>query len=192
MKTSFIIKIRWKLIFHKKYLLLKSGDYMIYFDIDGVLAIQKWDENNLAKPLYSGGLKVCKPIQEAAKILVERGYDVAVLSHCSNFYEKEYKIDWIKENFPFIKKERVNFPDVCFPKNTFISPKENDILVDDMVKNLEIWDGKKVGCVNGINSFTSDFRMLGYPMIRTSFHGKRIADVIEDVLLNRYDKKDEE
>jgi 5'(3')-deoxyribonucleotidase len=165
---------------------------MIYFDIDGVLAIQKWDENNLAKPLYPDGLRVCKPIRDAAKILVERGYDVGVLSHCSNFYEKEYKIDWLKENFPFIKKEFINFPDVCFPKNTFISPKENDILVDDMLKNLVLWQGKRVGCVNAVNSFTSTFKDINCPLIRISFHANRIADIIEDVLLDRYNPKKDE
>ncbi len=84
----------------------------IFVDMDGVIADYRFGEGNNIINNIAGTYGNKRPIKTTINNLKEISKnvkcDMHIISSCLFKEQKEEKIDWIKENIPFINKNNVN------------------------------------------------------------------------------------
>jgi 5'-nucleotidase len=117
----------------------------------------------LFKPKFFGTAKVIEGSQKVIKELNKK-YEVFIVSSAMEFPQSlPEKFDWLKENFPFIKWQQIVF---CGSKKLI----KGDIMIDDHLKNLEFFEGKKI-------LFTAPHNALAEGYIRAE-NWNEIAEIL--------------
>jgi len=81
---------------------------------------------------------------------LNRKYEVLIVSSATEFPGSlSEKYDWLQENFPFISWQQMIF---CGSKKSICG----DIMIDDHIKNLRFFEGKKVLFTQPQNIFIHD------------------------------------
>jgi len=133
----------------------------VYIDMDGTLAV--FNKNATMEEVFSPGyFRNLEPIPEMiefAQELIERGYDVNILSGAT--YEAlQEKIEWLQEHMPFLSSDHYVFVPVDADKSQFIPDPRHSILIDDYNKNLDAWKGLALKCKTDINSHNPKYTSL--------------------------------
>ncbi|MDC6267257.1 5' nucleotidase, NT5C type [Lysinibacillus fusiformis] len=82
-------------------------------------------------------LKPIEGSQDGVRMLQEK-YDVYIVTVSTTHKDSLIaKIEWLEEYFPFIKKEKI----VLLGDKSIV---RGDIIIDDSIKNLERFDGRKI------------------------------------------------
>lgn len=132
----------------------------IYFDIDGTLGYWYQNARGFVYPdevldpsqHYFRTIEPHPFMIDVAKQLVEKGYDVCVISAADRYTIKD-KWEWLEEHCPFIPQENIFFSPLGADKNYFVKGNAHiSLLIDDYKKNLKSWQGIPVKAVNTINS----------------------------------------
>ena len=132
----------------------------ILFDMDGTLAMFYKRPDCLECMWEPGYFKYLEPYTNvliSAKILMERGYEVGVLSACVTDTAKKEKLYWLKYMFPELSTNillcNVGENKAEVAKKAGFDMK-NCILVDDYTKNCQEWTaggGTAIKIINEIN-----------------------------------------
>lgn len=152
----------------------------ILFDMDGTLAVFNKEASieEVASDGYFRTLPIIHNVVRAAECLINRGYQVGILSSVfEDDHSKEDKLFWLSNHMPFLDPDNIFFSKYGKPKNTFI-PKEweNAVLVDDLTANLKEWGGISIKLYNGINGTKGTWN--GY-----SVHYRSMPHVIADQIV---------
>lgn len=133
----------------------------VYFDMDGTLAV--FNKNATMEEVFSPGyFRKLEPIKETVELaeeLVERGYDVNILSG-SCYTALQEKIEWLREHMPFITPDHYVFVPVDADKSRFIPDPKHSVLIDDYNKNLDAWKGLALKCKTDINNHNPKYISL--------------------------------
>ena len=91
----------------------------------------------LFKPNFFGTAKVMEGSQKIIEEL-NKNYEVFIVSSAMEFPQSlPEKFQWLAKHFSFIKWQQIIF---CGSKKLI----KGDIMIDDHIKNLEFFDGKKI------------------------------------------------
>ncbi len=90
----------------------KTQKVYVSFDMDGVIAEYDISKNDLHKTKTNDYYKIKRPIKtiiHIMKMLFEiQNIEVGILSACHFENQKQDKIEWLKINVPFLKKENIH------------------------------------------------------------------------------------
>lgn len=140
----------------------------VLFDMDGTIA-QFYENKECLEEMYSGTyFKYLTPygnVLMAAKMLIENGYEVGIISACVTEKSKEEKLFWLHYYLPEIKSENILFCDFGADKAKEYTAQGGElshtILVDDYTKNLVEWEtagGISVKLRNELNGTNGTWR----------------------------------
>lgn len=106
------------------------------WDIENYFNCGKKVFEYLSYDLYRN-LKPMKGSQDGVRLLQEK-YDIYIVTVSTTHKESIMaKIEWLEEHFPFIKKEKI----VLLGDKSIV---QGDIMIDDSIRNLESFDGRKI------------------------------------------------
>ena len=111
-----------------------------YFDMDGVLANFHKEPYSFANAISREWIANLEPFMENVKIvrnLIAKGEKVYILSKAARETSKMGKIEWLARYIPELKAENIIIIVGNGKKVDYI--KEDGILVDDDVKNINPW-----------------------------------------------------
>ena len=111
-----------------------------YFDMDGVLANFHKEPYSFANAISREWIANLDPFMENVKIvrnLIAKGEKVYILSKAARETSKMGKIEWLARYIPELKAENIIIIVGNGKKVDYI--KEDGILVDDDVKNINPW-----------------------------------------------------
>ena len=111
-----------------------------YFDMDGVLANFHKEPYNFANAISREWIANLEPFMENVKIvrnLIAKGEKVYILSKAARETSKMGKIEWLARYIPELKAENIIIIVGNGKKVDYI--KEDGILVDDDIKNINPW-----------------------------------------------------
>ena len=111
-----------------------------YFDMDGVLANFHKEPHSFANAISREWIANLDPFMENVKIvrnLIAKGEKVYILSKAARETSKMGKIEWLARYIPELKAENIIIIVGNGKKVDYI--KEDGILVDDDVKNINPW-----------------------------------------------------
>ena len=111
-----------------------------YFDMDGVLANFHKEPYNFANAISREWIANLEPFMENVKIvrnLIAKGERVYILSKAARETSKMGKIEWLARYIPELKAENIIIIVGNGKKVDYI--KEDGILVDDDIKNINPW-----------------------------------------------------
>lgn len=133
----------------------------ILFDMDGTLAMFYKNPACLECMYEEKYFKYLEPYTNvliAAKMLIEQGYDVGVLSACVTPVSMDEKRFWMRYFLPEVKEENIVLCNVGENKSEVLTQRGYDttqcILIDDYTKNCIQWEaggGKAIKIINEIN-----------------------------------------
>lgn len=111
-----------------------------YFDMDGVLANFHKEPYNFANAISREWIANLEPFMENVNIvrnLIAKGEKVYILSKAARETSKMGKIEWLARYIPELKAENIIIIVGNGKKVDYI--KEDGILVDDDIKNINPW-----------------------------------------------------
>ena len=111
-----------------------------YFDMDGVLANFHKEPYSFANIISREWIANLEPFMENVKIvrnLIAKGEKVYILSKAARETSKMGKIEWLARYIPELKAENIIIIVGNGKKVDYI--KEDGILVDDDIKNINPW-----------------------------------------------------
>ena len=111
-----------------------------YFDMDGVLANFHKEPYSFANAISREWIANLEPFMENVKIvrnLIAKGEKVYILSKAARETSKMGKIEWLARYIPELKAENIIIIVGNGKKVDYI--KEDGILVDDDIKNINPW-----------------------------------------------------
>lgn len=111
-----------------------------YFDMDGVLANFHKEPYSFANAISREWIANLEPFMENVNIvrnLIAKGEKVYILSKAARETSKMGKIEWLARYIPELKAENIIIIVGNGKKVDYI--KEDGILVDDDVKNINPW-----------------------------------------------------
>ena len=111
-----------------------------YFDMDGVLANFHKEPYSFANAISREWIANLDPFMENVKIvrnLIAKGEKVYILSKAARETSKMGKIEWLARYIPELKAENIIIIVGNGKKVDYI--KEDGILVDDDIKNINSW-----------------------------------------------------
>ena len=111
-----------------------------YFDMDGVLANFHKEPYSFANAISREWIANLEPFMENVKIvrnLIAKGEKVYILSKAARETSKMGKVEWLARYIPELKAENIIIIVGNGKKVDYI--KEDGILVDDDVKNINPW-----------------------------------------------------
>ena len=162
----------------------------VYFDIDGTLG--KWYADARG---YSSLEEIIDPANHyfrdiephpfmvmLAQQLQDEGVDVCIISAADRNTIRD-KMEWVRENLPFIKDENVFFSPLGADKTKFIKDNaEISVLVDDYNVNLEAWKGKAIKAINTVNSHQDKFPEIDMTIPEKMMlqYGKEVLEIEEE------------
>lgn len=152
---------------------------VIYCDMDGVLA--KWNpdasQEEVAERDYFLNREIEFPMVAAVHLLLQKGYDVRVLSAAYTVRACWEKRQWL--NGAGLIGIDATFVPYGEPKSDYVD-EDNAILIDDFGKNLKEWTGVPVKFYNGINGHGGS--TYKYSLFH-NWDAQTLAKKVEDILL---------
>lgn len=117
-------------------------DLHYFCDMDGVLADFNAEPNAVERfKVEKGFFKNLKPIYEnvdAVLYLLEKGYDVTILTTSPHKNADREKMAWLRAQFP-ARKIKVIFARPEMSKISYVKEPKKSILFDDYGKNIREW-----------------------------------------------------
>lgn len=138
----------------------QSDKGSIYFDMDGTVAFWHPDGKGFRYPdevldpknHYYRDLEPHPFMIDLARILVDEGYDVCIMSAADKNVIRD-KYEWIKIHMPFVYEKNICFCPIGADKNNYVKGNaDKSILIDDYNVNLKQWRGIPIKAINTINS----------------------------------------
>jgi len=129
----------------------------IYCDMDGVLANFEKEPN--AKNRYAiekGFFSKLEPINQnlqAIKMLLEKGYDINILSASPNKNADRDKFSWLMKYLPNLKVSQIIFCRTNENKADYVKDLKNSLLIDDYSKNLIEWKQNGGNVLKFVNAY---------------------------------------
>lgn len=178
----------------------------LFLDMDGMLAEYRTfvNEEQYLQPGYYVSLSPHQNVIDAIKkvIIQEPNIEIFTLSayfDSPNAIAVEEKNAWLDKHLPEIKLDHRIYTLCGQPKQNFIPGgiTENDYLMDDYTKNLEMWEddnGKGIKLLNGINgrigkwdgpkiSYKKSADEIAKSIVDVINHGVHIQDKVNEMQL---------
>lgn len=142
--------------------------------MDGVIADFNGQAN--AKARYAsekGFFANLQPLSDnlqAIRELMQKGYNINILSTSPNTQADRDKFTWLMRHLPTLTLGQILFTRPNVEKADRIAPTHNSLLIDDYTHNLEKWQskgGKALKLVNKYDSIKGKHEKLGIAYVQS-------------------------